>query len=196
MRFAALMTMAVILLCAGFARADDIFIQPGEKAPEFRLRDQYEKYFEMKNRRARPLVLLYAPKEKAAMLDAQRGRLAAEFNSAKNAPNIDTISAAFLRGIPPILRTAVKEFYKNSDATSPRTLLDWKGEIALLYGFSEDTVCAYVIDREGIVRFAIAIYGSEDEKALSGAINHLLRPPKTQSDDAAEPAPPSAGEEK
>jgi len=75
---------------------------------------------------------------------------------------------AQLRGVPFFVKGSVRRRFQAARPDgSPRTsvLLDWDGAIARRIGFQEHLANAYVIDRDGVMRFAGAGRGEDAEVA-------------------------------
>jgi hypothetical protein len=163
-----------------FARSD--FIKTGETAPDFTLKDQFDKEFALKNFTGKIVVVFYTGREKSAHAANFGKMLDDKYNNLKDSngghiKKIEIVPVGALKGVPRLLRNTVKNFIKNkqTDGKPDPTplLLDWKGFIADKYGYNKSEVNVYIIGRDEKIVFAGIVVSKDDEVKVIETVNKL-----------------------
>ena len=135
----------------------------GRAVADFTLKDQYDSTFTLSAHRAAVVILVGGDREGSQLMAPYVAALRTRFGAGSAAV---IRQFAQLRGIPFFMKGSVRgRFQSRRPDGSPRVsvLLDWDGAIARRIGFAEDLANVYVIDRDGVLRFAAAGRGEDAE---------------------------------
>jgi hypothetical protein len=159
---------------------ESVFIKPGEDAPGFALKDQYDRSRSLESLGGRLVAVVYADKDGSKKAGALVSSLNARYNSEKDKKGnpiirVVVLQAAYLADVPSVLQPTVKKFFKsdNDEEKLPPVLLDWGGVIAGGYGYEEKLLNVYVIDADGKAAFAGAMAGKKDNDGMYGTLDSL-----------------------
>lgn len=166
----------LLLLCVSTLKGA---VDVGAQAPDFQLTDQFDKDFHLAAFTGQVVLLVCGDRVGSDYMGNWRKAVREKYKDQKELP-LKMQSIANLSGIPGFMHGFVKSrFVEGSMKVNPPTsvLLDWRGDVARLYGFEEKLANVYLIDRAGVVRFKTAGKGSADETSrLLVEIDQLLKP--------------------
>lgn len=146
------------LLPAIFAGSPPI----GSVAPDFNIADQYDHPVRLSAQRGRPVLLIYGDRLGSEFM----GAWAAAVQESALASSVNVIRVANLHAVPSLMHSYVKrQFGRPSPEGKPNSpvLLDWNAELAKSYGFTEDFTNVYLIDHDGILRYAASGTGTPEQ---------------------------------
>lgn len=135
-----LTVMLLILQIAGVQAENTV----GGKAPEFTLRDQFEKTVSLQQYAGRAVVLIASDKEGSSQNAAWNKAVKGKYADEVAVQGIADVSSA-----PFFLKGRIRKDLRR-DAES--ILLDWKGEVFKAYGMKKGVSNVILIDREGMIR--------------------------------------------
>lgn len=161
--FAGVFLIVALAPCFGASDA-----KVGEQAPEFWLKDQYDKFFKLSQLRGTVVLMIYGDRE-GAQYNGKWGTVVNEkYNSGGN-QQVRVVPIANLDAVPRPFRSYAQGKFKgtHADGTPNRSvLLDWDGGVAKLYGFREGLSNLYLVDRDGVLRYSTAGKGMPGEVDL------------------------------
>jgi hypothetical protein len=138
-------------------------VKVGSPAPDFTLKDQYEKDFRLSQLKGRNVLLVVGDRKGSQYggpyWDGVKKNVGSDIQ-------IDAVSVADLRAVPRLLRGWVKgKFLGNESDGKPKNsvVLDWDGVIENQYGFAKEKTNIYLIDRNGILQYRAAGTGTAPE---------------------------------
>lgn len=118
------------------------------KAPEFSLRDQYDRQFDIRQGEGNIIVLLASDAE-----GSKQNRAWIDCIEKRYKDTVVIVGIADTRGAPFFIRSAIRnEFKKISDGI----LLDWNGLVFTLYDLAPKVSNLVLIDKDGVVRYRYA----------------------------------------
>lgn len=162
--FAFIMTalIAVVALTAVFA------LSPGEKAPNFQLKDQFGKQWNLSDLQNRVVVVVAADKHSGEAMGPWVDGLKAKYSG-----KIQLLGLLDLHDIPSIGRGIAKSRIKNE--TSDPMMIDFNGNTAKSYNVSSNYPVVVVIDKTGVVKSVqMTQYNDAAFKAVTTAIDNSL----------------------
>ncbi len=134
--------MLLLLICSS-AHAGSSLVQ--EKAPDFRLADQFDRFYSRESFSGTPLVLIASDKE-----GREQNRQWRDLISNRYGSRVFMIGVADLRKVPFFLKGFIKRDLQKDRSS---IMLDWKGELFTAYGLAQHVSNIIVIDRKGYVRY-------------------------------------------
>jgi len=149
----------------------------GEPAGPLVLTDQYDHGWQLSDLRGSVVVLIDGDRE-GSKFNGAWGRAVRDRYKDAGSEELKIAYVAHLTAAPSFMRGFVKGKFISKDSTHPsgRTLLDWKGIVAQKFGFRDNVSNVYVIDREGVLRYAGSGQAASGElELLFGALDGLLR---------------------
>jgi len=154
-----LITMICILPVTG-ASSDNAI---NEKAPEFTLRDQYEKTVSLKQYEGRIVVLIASDKEGKAQNSAWTKAIRDKY-----ADRVAVQGVADVSSVPFFLKGKIRSDFKKDPES---ILLDWKGEVFKAYDVTKGVSNVILIDRQGMVRHQTS--GSASPEAVQELFKNI-----------------------
>jgi hypothetical protein len=148
--------LALLFLPVGIATGEQSLINA--KAPEFILRDQYDRQYSLESFAGRPLVLLASDK-KGEEQNHQWGALIQK----KYGKEVLILGVADVRTVPFFLKGKIRRDFKK-DPNS--ILLDWEGRIFTAYRLMKGAPNVVLIDGSGYVRYLHAGGPSDEAREL------------------------------
>ena len=139
------------------------------KAPDFLLKDQHGRTFNLRELEGQLVVIIARNKKGESQNHLWNIKIREKYGD-----RITILGVADLRSVPFFMKDKIKENfkkYKNS------ILLDWDGKVADAYGFNENISNIILIDKKGYIRFIYS--GNITEKAVDSlfrAINGCYMP--------------------
>lgn len=164
-----IMALVVILVAPGFAQPT---LQVGNRAPDFSLKDQFDKSWSLSNLAGSVTVLVGA--------DSDSGRAMG--------PWVDTLKARFsgkaqilglldLHTVPGIGRGIARSRIRKE--TKDPLMLDFSGTVSRTYGISSKVPTVVVIDKTGVVKaIARSAYSQAEFNDIASAVDKSLKPSK------------------
>jgi hypothetical protein len=134
----------------------------GKIAPDFSIKDQFDREVQLSSQRGKPVLLIYGDRLGSDYM----GAWAAAVEDSAIASSIRIIRVANLHAVPSLMRSYVKrQFLKPNPEGKPKSpvLLDWEAGLAKLYGFTEDLTNVYLIDQAGVLRYSACGEGTHEE---------------------------------
>jgi len=130
------------------------------KAPDFSLKDQHDKVFNLRSFEGQLVVLIASDKDGEEQSDLWGRKIRERYKD-----KITILGIADLRKVPFFMKGKIKQdFKKNKNSI----LLDWDGVVFSTYGLPKKISNIILIDRKGYVRY---IYSGN---ATQEAIEHLF----------------------
>lgn len=143
-------------------------LDQGQKAPAFKLQDQFGKTWDLAAQKGRVVVIVAADRDSGRAMDPWVSNLKSTYGS-----RITLVGLLDLHSIPGLFRGIAKSRIRKE--TSDPLALDFGGQIAKAYGVSSKLPTVVVIDREGIVRSAQTLAHTPDVfKVTAAAIDQAL----------------------
>lgn len=136
-------------------------IMLNSKAPDFSLKDQHDKAFNLRQLEGEVVILIASDKDGRAQNDLWGRKIRERYNN-----KILILGIADLRMVPFFLKGRIKEDFKK-DAIS--ILLDWNGDVFDTYGLTKKVSNIILIDKKGYVRY---IYSGD---TTIDAVEHLFK---------------------
>ncbi|MFN3480224.1 MAG: YtfJ family protein [Thermodesulfovibrionales bacterium] len=127
------------------------------KAPDFSLKDQYDRTFNLREFEGQVVVLIASDKEGSAQNHLWGRKIRERYGN-----KIIIIGMADLRSVPFFLKNKIKEDFKKDDNS---ILLDWSGKVFDAYELAKKVSNIIVIDKKGYVRFTYS--GSATKEAVN-----------------------------
>jgi predicted transcriptional regulator len=141
-------------------------VNVGEPVGPLVLTDQYEHAWQLSDLRGSVVLLIDGDRE-GSKFNGTWGRAA----RARYKTEIKIAFVAHLASVPFFMHGFVRSKFVSKDPAHPNgpILLDWKGAVAQRFGFRDSISNVYVIDREGVLRYAGA------GQALDAETDRLFR---------------------
>lgn len=144
-------------------------LEPGQKAPTFKLQDQFGTTWDLSALRGNVVVLVVADRDSGRAMDPWVSNLKTRFNG-----KIKLLGMLDLHGVPGLFRGVAKSRIRRE--TKDPLALDFEGKITRSYGVSSKMPTVVVIDPEGIVQSAQTVaYSAEAFKTTTAAIDKALQ---------------------
>jgi hypothetical protein len=151
-----------------------LIVTVGQPVGPLALVDQYEHAWQLSEWRG-SVVLLIAGDREGSKFNGAWGRAA----RARYKKEINIAFVAHLTSVPFFMHGFVRSKFVSTDPAHPNgpILLDWKGAVAQRFGFRDSVSNVYVIDREGVLRYAGAGQALDAEtvqlfRVLDGLLGH------------------------
>ncbi len=127
------------------------------RAPEFELKDQYEKSLTYKFPKGKVSVLTFGDRKGSEQIEGWVRPLYERYQD-----RIDQHGVAVLSSVPSLMRGIVRRIFKSQVKYS--VLLDWKGDVSRAYNYQGGKANLVVIDRNG--RIVMRAYGAASSQEL------------------------------
>lgn len=128
-------------------------------APNFSLKDQNDKLFELSILHGKVIVITASGRE-----GANDNRVWGEAIGKKYGDKLVYLGAADLRGVPPLFRWFALQIAQKTSSPGISLLLDWEGKIFKAYNLVPEVSNVVIIDKDGNIRAKEA--GKCDQEAL------------------------------
>lgn len=126
----------------GSVTADDRALN--ERAPEFELKDQYDKAYSYRFPKSRITILTLGDRNGAEQIEAWVRPVYDRYQD-----RVEQYGIAVLNAVPLLLRGMVRGMFKNKVKHS--VLLDWKGDVAKSLNYQSKQANVVVVNRSGQV---------------------------------------------
>lgn len=142
---------------------------PSDRAPNFELKDQYDKAYTYRFPKDRVSVLAFGDRKGSAQIEGWIRPLVERYGG-----RIDISGVAELSAVPSLSRGLVRRIFK-SRVKYP-VMLDWSGEVSKDYGYRGGRAGIFLINREGhIVATKSGAASGTELKTLYEQIDRLLK---------------------
>jgi predicted transcriptional regulator len=145
---------AAILITATIGFAGHPLIDA--RAPEFSLRDQYDKEISLGQLLSRIVVIIASDKKGSDQNTAWKNAILGKYRD-----KLILLGAADVRSVPFFMKSRVRKNFQNEPGS---VLLDWKGALFTSYDLKPNVANVILIDRNGCVRYVAS--GPADAEAL------------------------------
>lgn len=167
MRTLQLTLIAPVLLLSVCSGA--LALQTGEKAPAFKLNDQFGKTWDLADLKGQVVVVVAADRDSGRLMDPWVGGLKDKYGT-----KVRLLGLLDLHTVPWIGRGIAKSRIKKE--TKDPLMLDFDGATGKAYEVSGKHPVVVVIDRNGVVQHVAATTYTEDAfKATTAAIDNALK---------------------
>jgi cytochrome oxidase Cu insertion factor (SCO1/SenC/PrrC family) len=130
------------------------------KAPDFSLKDQYGRTFNLRDLEGQIIVLIVSDKEGESQNHLWGKKIKDRYGN-----KIIIIGIADLRKVPFFMKGKIKEDFKKDENS---ILLDWNGEVFNAYGMTENVSNIILINKKGHIKH---MYSGD---ATKDAVEHLF----------------------
>lgn len=131
------------------------------KAPNFSLKDQHDKLFNLRSLEGEVVVLIASDKDGREQNDLWGKKIKERYKD-----KITILGIADLRKVPFFMKGKIREDFKRDEVS---ILLDWGGDVFDTYGLTKKVSNIILIDKTGYVRYT---YSGD---ATKEAVEHLFR---------------------
>ena len=156
--------LAVLFLCSAL-----MALQTGKTAPNFNLKDQFGKSWDLPSLKNKVVVVVAANKDSGKSMGPWVDKLKTKYGS-----KIQVLGLLDLHGIPGIGRAIAKSRIKKE--TKDPMMLDFKGETGRAYEVSDKYPVVVCIDKNSQVRSAQkTLWNQNAWNAMTGSIDAALK---------------------
>lgn len=158
--------LAFFLMAASFSAAlgaSNEMIDP-VRAPEFELKDQYDKPSTYRFPKQKVTVLTFGDRKGSEQIEGWVRPLWDKYGD-----RIDQRGVAVLSSVPAFARGLVRQIFKSQVKFS--VLLDWKGDVSKSYGYEGGKANLYVIDQSG--QIVLKVTGAASQRELARVFNQI-----------------------
>lgn len=139
------LTGVLVMILAAAVASSAMAVQAGDKAPAFKLEDQFGKLWDSSALKGSVVVVIAANKDSGRAMDPWVGKLKDKYGT-----KIQLVGLMDLHNLPGIVRGMAKSKIKKE--TSEPLMLDFNGSTAKTYDVTSQHPVVVVIDKSGIAR--------------------------------------------
>ncbi len=159
--YAALIAIFVLVAVIGVAAQTTAI---GSKVPDLALKDQYDHEAKLSDYKGQLILLVCGDRTGNQYMNNWTKEVRKQFPG----PNriVTILPIANLKSVPGLLQGWVKgKFLKQTPDGKPNgpVLLDWKGDVARVFGFHDSVANVYLVDAAGVFRFSAFGKGASEE---------------------------------
>jgi hypothetical protein len=174
-----------LLLLVTIGSASAQALKPGAQAPDFSLKDQFDKDRKLSDYVGHGYLVLIICWDRVGN-DYMSNWMTGVRNKYPGGPGrvVSLLYVADMKGVPQFLQDGIKKKYqKTTDGqTNGPILMDWDGAVPKIFGFHDDATNVYLLDEKGVLRSSAFGKGTPED------LQPILRDIGTLSANLPKPA--------